>query len=168
MRRGVIRLSASLANVPPTNVHTATPAANDADQGRARSSVYSAASVAGHDTPLIAERAARAATEGGDERTGARRDQFQRQFANARGERRDQGARSSRADRRMWDGMRAGGDAPLIDERAATQRKATMSGLKRSTTETPAADYATRDGKYVGLMPNYRHRRFRPAFHRTL
>jgi hypothetical protein len=121
-------LSASLANVPPTNVHTATPAANDADQGRARSSVYSAASVAGHDTPLIAERAARAATEGGDERTGARRDQFQRQFANARGERRDQGARSSRADRRMWDGMRAGGDAPLIDERAATRGRLATEG----------------------------------------
>ena len=53
-----------------------------------------------HDVPPIAERAAtrwRSATEGGDEHVGVkRRDPFERQLANTRSERRDQGAHARR------------------------------------------------------------------------
>jgi hypothetical protein len=62
----VISLSSSLANA----------SGERRDQGRARSTMtHPAASIAGHDAPPIGERAAtrgRSATEGGDERAGAK------------------------------------------------------------------------------------------------
>jgi len=72
--KGAILSSAGLANRRPGQRSATERSRRRRDQGRARSSItHSAAFLAGHDTPLIGERAAsrgRTVTEGGDAHAG--------------------------------------------------------------------------------------------------
>jgi hypothetical protein len=71
---------------------------------------HAAACIAGYDVPRLGERAATfgaARTESGDERAGVRRDQFRRQLANARGERRDHGRARASMTLPTWRASRA-------------------------------------------------------------